>query len=655
MLRVFAMGKNHQLQELYQIITILILVNVFTYSKVHAQDTLITHHNFPEFVVSEKLDRMFSEINTHKLDSDILEINSISSLSILLSKNSGVTVKSYGVSGLSSVSMRGGNSNHTAVLWNGFNLQDPLNGGYNFSSSGANLIEDVTIQYGGGSSVFGSGAIGGIIHLNNKPAFNKQLFGEIEYKTGSFGLQALNTKVGFGNRKLSTSIRFFKHTMKNDFNFINVSKAEKPIERYINSSIEQYGLLHELYYKIKKNQLLSSQFWYQHNFREIPPNITTNLMEDVEEMQEDEWYRWALNWKRTGRKADYEIRTGVFISESNYINSILDLNSSHNSFKNITEALATHNIFNNQKLTIGVNNNYTLGSSENFINTQSLNTSAFYLSHTIKLLKKIRLNTSVRQEYYISELKPITYSINAKYNFYKAFSLTTSFSKNYRTPTFNDLFWSGGYAKGNRNIEDEYGYSKDIGIEIKQAAKKTSIKSSISFYQNTINNQIQWIPEGQYWSPKNIKLVETIGVEYMLTLYYKIAKDYKLNVNLSYTYTDAQTKEKDNSESEDILNKQLIYIPFYQTNTLIGLSYKNISLNLGIQYVGYQFTRADNLDWIESYILNDIGIQYKLKFKKNVFILSGQANNVFDLTYEERQWYPMPGIHYTFGIKAILN
>jgi len=50
------------------------------------------------------------------------------SISDVLSSASNVNIKTYGPGGLSSISIRGGSSNHTAVLWNGINLQSPMNG-----------------------------------------------------------------------------------------------------------------------------------------------------------------------------------------------------------------------------------------------------------------------------------------------------------------------------------------------------------------------------------------------------------------------------------------------------------------------------------------------------------------------------------------------
>ncbi len=633
-----------------------LLVIMITSKLGYAQDSL-SNKTFllPEFSVLEKLDKMLSKINTQEIDSQLIYYYNTENLSTLISKNSGVSIRSYGVTGISSVAMRGGNANHTAVLWNGFNIQDPLNGGFNFSSSTSNFVDDINIQYGGTSAAFGSGAVGGTIHLNNTAIFNRNVYGSVLHKSGSFGLQSSQLEAGFGNNNIASRVRIFGQIIKNNFEFINRTKINQPKEIYENAELKQIGFLHEFYYRPTTNQQLSSQFWFQNNFREVPPNISSEPNESVEEYQQDNWYRWALNWNKKGKIVNWEARNGVFYNQSKYVKTAIDLSSTNNSLRNISECLAFIKIKNQHQLTLGFNNNYTVGLSENFNNNPDLNTSALYFSPSFVFFKKLTINTSVRDEYYNNELKPLTYSLNTKYFFYKNLFITSSFSKNYRTPNFNDLFWSGGFSRGNINLEDEYGYSKDLGMGINSKSEKKNIQSFISFYQNNINNQIQWIPQGQFWTPKNIKEVETIGVEFSFKSSFQLSKKWKLASNFNYSYTDARTVEKSEEESKSILDKQLIYIPYYQANSFITISYQNTSLSIGNQYVGYQFTRPDNLDFIPSYFLTDLGLQKLITKKSLDILLFGRINNLFNIEYEVRQWYPMPKMNYEVGIKLSIN
>ena len=62
------------------------------------------------------------------LDSHSLSFRPSQSLDQVLAQTSGVFIKSYGPSQISSSTARGGNAQQTAVLWNGFNISNPMLG-----------------------------------------------------------------------------------------------------------------------------------------------------------------------------------------------------------------------------------------------------------------------------------------------------------------------------------------------------------------------------------------------------------------------------------------------------------------------------------------------------------------------------------------------
>ena len=100
---------------------------------------------------------------------------SSSDLASLISSSSSLYIKQYGA--LATPSFRGTSSSHTLVLWNGVPLNSIANGLSDFSSIHTHNFTDIYIVHGGNSSVFGSGAVGGSIHLNSNSKFiNKNSF-----------------------------------------------------------------------------------------------------------------------------------------------------------------------------------------------------------------------------------------------------------------------------------------------------------------------------------------------------------------------------------------------------------------------------------------------------------------------------------------------
>jgi vitamin B12 transporter len=229
------------------------------------------------------------------IDSNVLQQNSNNSLADLLAQQTQVFVKSYSIAGLSTPSFRGTNANQTAILWNGFNLSSPMNGGLDLALMPVNFANNIKLQYGGSGALWGSGAIGGTIHLNNTPTFNKGFSASTSLSYGSFDDYQENVAVAISTKKFISTTSFFHREAKNNFKFTNTAKFGKPSEYLKNAEIRQDGILQENYFKINKHQNISFRLWYQNNNRNIPASMTSKVSEAT---QNDASTRSTLEWQR---------------------------------------------------------------------------------------------------------------------------------------------------------------------------------------------------------------------------------------------------------------------------------------------------------------------------------------------------------------------
>jgi len=150
---------------------LLLLATVCRGNSFSPSDTIIT---LPAFEVkSNRLQNFSSGNKIYSIDS--IEIAKYLSFSLaeLLKGETPIYIKSYGIGALSSSSFRGGNAAQTAVLWNGFNINGASTGQVDFSLIPLFAVNSVSVQHGGSSALWGSGAIGGSIHLKNVLVFNK--------------------------------------------------------------------------------------------------------------------------------------------------------------------------------------------------------------------------------------------------------------------------------------------------------------------------------------------------------------------------------------------------------------------------------------------------------------------------------------------------
>ncbi|HSG05175.1 MAG TPA: TonB-dependent receptor, partial [Nitrospiria bacterium] len=106
--------------------------------------------------------------------------------------------------GVSSVYIRGADPNHTVVIIDGIKVNDPMNsrgGSFDFSTLNTDSIERIEVVRGPLSSVYGSDAIAGAVHIiTRRPASEPEA--RLEISGGSFGyhralLEARGTKNRF--------------------------------------------------------------------------------------------------------------------------------------------------------------------------------------------------------------------------------------------------------------------------------------------------------------------------------------------------------------------------------------------------------------------------------------------------------------------------
>ncbi len=97
-------------------------------------------------------------------------------------------VRLGGLGSQTSLFTRGTESDHTLVLFNGLPVNDPgaPGGAYTFGNDLVSAIDRIEIIRGPASSYYGSGAIGGVINLENRPGGNAPFEGFADIAGGNF-------------------------------------------------------------------------------------------------------------------------------------------------------------------------------------------------------------------------------------------------------------------------------------------------------------------------------------------------------------------------------------------------------------------------------------------------------------------------------------
>ena len=108
--------------------------------------------------------------------------------------------RSGGYGTVSGIQLRGLPKRYSTVYIDGVKMSDPStsDNSFHFSNIMTSSIDTVEILRGSNSSIYGSGAIGGTVHITTKkgePGFKK----DVNYATGSHGTHNLSTSVSGGD------------------------------------------------------------------------------------------------------------------------------------------------------------------------------------------------------------------------------------------------------------------------------------------------------------------------------------------------------------------------------------------------------------------------------------------------------------------------
>ena len=626
---------------------ILLLINTSRAQK----DTTI---NLNEVKISSSKLIFTSGLKQYSIDSVLLIKYQHLSLSDLLNENSAIYLKNYGSGELSTISLRGGSAYHTNVLWNGFSLASPMHGLTDLSLENNFFFDDITIQYGGASSIWGSGAVSGSIHLNNTPSFNSGLKITTGFTVGSFSNFSEFAGITWGNNNYAGSLKFFNKNDKN--NFIYLDENTKSKEEQIHARIKQYGFINENYFRTGKYSVLNFRIWYTYSDRQIPPAL---LQVNSQALQKDLNSRYSAEWKHQGKNNEYVFRSAYFHEMLNYNDDFLLQPSNNKSKTFITEATYEKYISGNHVLQFGINNTYSIADSSSNFSKASVNRLAlFTLYRYHSKNEKIELSISGRKEFSSLNNSPVIFSGGLNYYLIKSLLLRLAASRVYRNPTLNDLYWTPG---GNIDLKPENGYSAEGGVQIdmleisglKNKYPASALILNTTLFYKQINNWIIWYPSSaSVWSPQNLMMVQSRGTEINIQYHYK-NNNFSAGCDLEFFYTHS-TNEKPLLANDASLHRQLIYVPLYRWNGRIYITYKTIGLHFNHSYTGLRYTSSDNTSYLSPFSLDNLEADKIFTTKSVSFRIFLRIGNVFNSGYQSVLNRPMPlrsfntGLSFTF-------
>jgi vitamin B12 transporter len=600
-----------------------------------------------EIVLSgDKLDQWAVGASILSLDS-ALSYSHGQDLSTLLSSSSHIRIRSYGLGGLASSSIRGAGASHTLLQWNGVALNQSTTGQFDLTLIPTFFIDELDVQSGGLSSLMGEGAIGGSIHLNNTSEFNKGIKAQVHSTIGSFGSEMLGSKVQFSNEIIAFDIRLYSKKATNNFCYKDPFSNDD-LKEQEHSAFLSRGIQSSLAWEINKNWNSTMRYWGQKTERDIAPSISEGFSVAQQKDKSDlfllqiQYQKDSLVWNNN---MSYQYSSLI------YEDSIKDISSAHSTYRYKISQDVQWKLKNSQMLRFetSILVDTVRSTNLNVVENNELRSSTA-LNYSKNIHNKLLISLGARQEVFKKHISPFLPSIAFQLSSNPNFKLEGSWSRSYKNPTWNDKYWSPG---GNVDLKEELGWMTNLKISTGSVNGDFKKNIALSCYFGRINNWIIWLPNSNasYWSPSNLARVEQKGVELEANVELETLKGTFRYENLFSCQLASDLNAETNSE---MVHTQIIYVPIFQANHKFSWTQKNIRVFYQHHIESKRFTTTDNSSFLNQYLLAELGFQYSANIKSNRFNFSVQLNNLFNTDYHLVNDRPMPGRHFNLSFNLYL-
>lgn len=574
----------------------------------------------------------------------------VQTLDEFIFQNSSVFIKKLGVNALTTLSLRGASSTQSLVLWEGMPIQNTMNGATDISLFNAGLFEAISIDFDGNSALYGSGNVGGAMHLNSNFSNSNANF-TAGTRFGSFRSLDIYSKLFSNNNNNKFYLKAFYTTAENNFKYTHQNMSKR-ISHAQKESFSLLGGWNKVFSTSVGYVDVNYHTWMQKNDRNIPPALFEPFSTKTQ---------YEFSWRHLVKASTDAIPHHTLYAQAGWM---ADVHRFSDSVAFLDQHLNAHTI--NSEL--GLKNKETflfkdfkldyliiLPSSKQYLkNINILNSFSnhyFGLAANAQIIykEKLYLQLNARQEFASDYKVPFLYGGKIAYHFqgfpafkfYHLIHVFSSYQKSFRAPLLHELHQFPG---GNIHLTPEHGQNSEFGLKSYHISDNGvfNLQSQFVYFRRHIYDWIYWLG-ATIWTPYNIAEVSTHGWDLQLKNAVKLNDNQLIEFNIDHIYTIATTAHS-HLPNNNSIGKQIPYTPRYNTRINFSYGYKESKLHLGAAYTGYVFTSLDESAYLLPYTIYNASISttlYKLRNYKISSVI--YVNNFTNRTYFTIQNRPQPG------------
>jgi len=557
-------------------------------------------------------------------------------LADLLSGATPIAIKQYGPAGIGSSSIRGGSAAQTSVQWQGFPINNAMLAQADLSLIPVALVDDISIQYGNGSALWGSGAVGGVIALDSRPVFRPQLRLEAGIGAGRFGQEQASLRLDHSSEKIHTQARVAHQTARNNFTYRDIFGESQTSDH---AHTQLTGGIVNQFFRTGKHHW-SWHAWWQSSDKDIPP---TRVQERSVAAQADDHLRAAVSYAFVEDDWQLRLRVARFLDRIAYQDSLLDLSTNNEATQYWLEAQGRYQWPKGTSLEMAVQVNDQEGSSDSY---QIGATSRRILAGVARLQQPVftdwLLSVRLRQSWSDDSRLPIIPYLGIAGPLTDKWRLRANIHRSYRLPGLDDLFWNPG---GNPELNPESGWGQELGIDWTPLKRNPGFSYHATLFNRQITNWIQWVPGPSYWAPQNVRTVWSRGIEQEIQAHVDRGKS-RWEISGYYHFIQS-TDQEDGSDTEGL---QLIYVPRHQAGGQLTWRSGPWFSQYNHQWSGRRFTVADHQHYLDGFHRGDWHLGYTRESGKMTARVSLSLQNIWNTRYELVVNRPLPGCYWQAGL-----
>ena len=547
-------------------------------------------------------------ILTHVINQEKIKETSYSTLEELIEFAMPNVQSTHDSHGGEKIKIQGMDSKYIIFLIDGNPISGEFAGNIDFSLFDIDNIDKIEIIRGGLSTVYGSGAMGGVVNIITKKR-EEALWANLNSfydhpKVFSNGFNA-----GFKFKKLNYYININSKRSdgydltEDDFDSGGTFEINKTLEEYSSISINQriqYNINNNsflnLSYKNYRKDITKYEFINGFIYQQTQlPNFDNNLftLNYINNLKTDSSLEFLLQNESHLKSYYFPYYHSTPPSATNQSPNTDGSRFDWSTPKTSKASILYDFEIKNHSLLIGLDYSYQSYESKNILDetnssilvqsifgnndTKSMQEASIFILDNYNCSDITKFHFGLRLNYHSNYNIKMSPSISVK-STPKNYTYRLNFSQSYRSPTLKELYYNfgdhpGGFPiLGNENLKPSSSEYYGFSIESRKYADN-SLELYYNHANNMIANKFQTLDDEVVYRYHNYKKVDLYGAN--LNLSFDLSK--RINLKSVYSYTDARSPNKDvlDGISAHSLNIKLKYDIYEKMSLILSSKYNS--------------------------------------------------------------------------------